>query len=251
MPNETMYDSVNTLALPPSATLILAYLDGKYKNLDAVKARFPNARVVATTTTAAGSLWATVYDCERGDGNAQQAAAWARYKVILRQRPTIYCSRIGEPGYGWPWVVQELNAQGVSLNDVDFGIADYTNVPHLVPGSAFTQYANPPGSGGDYDISLTNGVWPQEDPNMATNPPRCAIRPTPTGKGYWIFAADGGVFSYGDAQFKGSLPGVGIKPAQPIVDAYPTPTGAGYWMLGADGGVFTFGDAPFLGAANS
>lgn len=251
MPNELMYDSVNTLDIPASARIILAYIDGNYNNYSAVNQRFPNAGVIPTTTTFLGSYAAIVYDCERGDGNATQAAAWAKQKITLfKVRPTIYCSRIGQPGYGWPWVQQALTAIGVPLTAVDFGIADYTGTPHLVPGSAFTQYANPPDSGGDYDISLTNGVWPQEDPNMATNPPRCAIVSTKTGKGYWIFAADGGVFAYGDAQFKGSPPGYGIKPVQPIVDADVTPTDGGYWLLGADGGVFSFGDAPFLGAAN-
>jgi len=27
----------------------------------------------------------------------------------------------------------------------------------------------------------------------------------PTGKGYWLVAADGGIFSFGDARFYGSL----------------------------------------------
>lgn len=249
MPNETMYDSVNTLALPLDSRLILAYIDGRYNNYSAVRQRFPAAVVVKTTTLANGSTSAVVYDCERGDGNASQAADWAARKLALHERPTIYCSRIGEPNYGWPWVQHELLVRNIPLSSVDFGIADYTGVPHLVPLSSFTQYANPPGSGGDFDISLTNGIWPLED-NVAT-PTRVAIRPTSTGKGYWVFAADGGVFAYGDAKYLGSLPGNGIKPVAGIVDGAPTPTDGGYWLLGADGGVFAFGNAPFLGAPNS
>lgn len=251
MPNQTMYDSVNTLALPAYATLILAYIDGNYNNYNAVVAKYPNAVVVPTTTQVNGSTLAVVYDCERGDGNASQSADWAVKKLALGQRPTIYCSRIGEPNYGWPWVQHELLIRNIPLSSVDFGIADYTNVPHLVPLSSFTQYANPPGSGGDYDISLTNGIWPQEDHAMPTRPTRVTIKGTSTGKGYWIFAADGGVFAYGDARFKGSLPGNGIKPVQGITGADVTPTDNGYWLLGGDGGVFTFGDAPFLGAPNT
>ncbi len=38
---------------------------------------------------------------------------------------------------------------------------------------------------------------------------------TPTGKGYWLIATDGGVFSYGDAKFLGSTGG--IKLNAPIV----------------------------------
>jgi len=35
--------------------------------------------------------------------------------------------------------------------------------------------------------------------------PLISIEPTPTGDGYWIIGSDGSVFSYGDAQFPGSL----------------------------------------------
>jgi hypothetical protein len=73
-----------------------------------------------------------------------------------------------------------------------------------------------------------------------------ALRSTPTGDGYWIAGSDGGVFTYGDAQFYGSLGDVDLE--APITDLEPTPSGRGYWLLGADGGVFTFGDAQFLGA---
>jgi hypothetical protein len=32
------------------------------------------------------------------------------------------------------------------------------------------------------------------------------ITGTPTGKGYWLVGADGGVFTFGDAAYLGSLP---------------------------------------------
>ena len=69
---------------------------------------------------------------------------------------------------------------------------------------------------------------------------------TPSGGGYWIVGSDGGVFSYGDAQFFGSTGGVALN--APIVGITATPTGNGYWLIAQDGGVFSFGDAPFLGA---
>ncbi len=37
------------------------------------------------------------------------------------------------------------------------------------------------------------------------------MAPTPDGHGYWLVASDGGIFSYGDAQFYGST---GFDPAQ-------------------------------------
>jgi hypothetical protein len=68
---------------------------------------------------------------------------------------------------------------------------------------------------------------------------------TPSGQGYWLVAADGGVFNYGDAPFLGSL---GDHPPDlPVVSMAPTQTGRGYWLLGADGGIFSLGDARFHG----
>ena len=67
-----------------------------------------------------------------------------------------------------------------------------------------------------------------------------------TGDGYWLVAADGGVFSFGDARFLGSTGGVRL--ARPVVGMAATETGAGYRLVASDGGVFTFGDADFRGA---
>ena len=83
-----------------------------------------------------------------------------------------------------------------------------------------------------------------------------AITPTSTGNGYWLVASDGGIFSFGDSTFYGSLPGLGFHPAgsrlphslnAPIVGMVPTFTGHGYFMVASDGGVFAFGDAQLRG----
>ncbi|HVA05428.1 MAG TPA: hypothetical protein VNG12_01680 [Acidimicrobiales bacterium] len=74
-----------------------------------------------------------------------------------------------------------------------------------------------------------------------------AMASTPDGGGYWLVGLDGGVFSFGDAGFHGSLPGLGIS-VHDIVGIASTADGQGYWLLGADGGVFSFGDATFYGS---
>jgi hypothetical protein len=119
---------------------------------------------------------------------------------------------------------------------------------------------------------------------MQLNSPIVDMARTPSGKGYWLVAADGGVFAFGDAPFHGSLGGTGASvvaitghpnsstytllhadgrltwfaagTGQTIpgtiptyaVDLTTTKTGA-YWVLGADGGVITYGTAAFHGAA--
>ena len=75
--------------------------------------------------------------------------------------------------------------------------------------------------------------------------------------GYWFDASDGGVFSFGDTQFYGSIPGLGLHPAgsglpnslnAPVVGMVPSHDQGGYLMVASDGGVFAFGDAHFAGS---
>jgi hypothetical protein len=72
--------------------------------------------------------------------------------------------------------------------------------------------------------------------------------PTADDQGYFLVGSDGGVFAFGNAPFLGSLPGLGVKPAQPITGIVPTGTDGGYFLVGRDGGVYAFGNAPFLGS---
>src|ERR1700735_492688 len=69
----------------------------------------------------------------------------------------------------------------------------------------------------------------------------------PDGLGYWLVASDGGIFSFGDAQFFGSTGAIHLN--KPIVSMAATPDGGGYWLMASDGGVFAFGDAPFDGSS--
>jgi N-acetylmuramoyl-L-alanine amidase len=81
------------------------------------------------------------------------------------------------------------------------------------------------------------------------NSPVVGIAATPDGKGYWLVASDGGVFTFGDAGFFGSEGGHQLN--QPIVGMAGTPDGKGYWLVAADGGIFTFGDAAFYGSTGA
>jgi predicted RNA-binding protein with TRAM domain len=78
------------------------------------------------------------------------------------------------------------------------------------------------------------------------NKPIIGMQITPDGKGYWLFAGDGGVFTFGNAHFYGSTGSKRLN--APIVEMATTPDGRGYWLFAADGGVFTFGNAHFYGS---
>ena len=60
-------------------------------------------------------------------------------------------------------------------------------------------------------------------------------------------ASDGGIFSFGDAAFHGSMGGKPLN--KPIVGMAATSDGLGYWLVASDGGIFNFGDAGFFGSA--
>jgi N-acetylmuramoyl-L-alanine amidase len=79
--------------------------------------------------------------------------------------------------------------------------------------------------------------------------PVVGMAATPDGKGYWLVASDGGIFSFGDAQFYGSTGSISLN--APIVGMAATPDGKGYWLAASDGGIFSFGDAQFYGSTGS
>ena len=67
--------------------------------------------------------------------------------------------------------------------------------------------------------------------------------------GYWLAAADGGIFAFGSAPYGGSQGGQPLN--APIVGIAANPAGAGYWEVASDGGIFSFGGAPFWGSAGA
>jgi hypothetical protein len=67
--------------------------------------------------------------------------------------------------------------------------------------------------------------------------------------GYWLAAADGGIFSFGNATFYGSTGNIRLN--QPIVGMAPTPDGGGYWLVASDGGIFSYGNATFYGSTGN
>lgn len=129
-------------------------------------------------------------------------------------------------------------------------VSDPTGRDHIVAGSVATQYAFAQSYDLD-DFTPSVPLWDTTAPTgvtkVALNKPVVGIVPTCTGKGYYLVAADGGVFTFGDAVFYGSMGGKTLN--APVVGLALTPTGKGYWLAAADGGVFTFGDASFDGSA--
>ena len=81
-----------------------------------------------------------------------------------------------------------------------------------------------------------------------TSSPVAGIDSTPDGGGYWVVTQNGGVYTFGDAGYFGSLPESGVTPSRPIIGLVPTSDEKGYWLIGSDGGIFAYGDATFQGS---
>ena len=70
--------------------------------------------------------------------------------------------------------------------------------------------------------------------------------PAPPNSSYWEVASDGGIFTFGNAAFYGSMGGKPLN--RPIVGMAATPDEDGYWLVASDGGIFSYGDAGFFGS---
>ena len=85
--------------------------------------------------------------------------------------------------------------------------------------------------------------------SLALTKPIVGMASTPSGRGYWSVASDGGIFSFGDARFFGSTGAIRLN--KPIVGMTSSPSGHGYWLVASDGGIFSFGDARFFGSTGA
>jgi len=95
------------------------------------------------------------------------------------------------------------------------------------------------------DVNISGGVPSLAPPNSVDS----STSVDGSSLGYWEVAADGGIFSFGSAQFYGSTGSLRLN-AQ-VVGMTATPDDKGYWLVAADGGVFAFGDAQFYGSTGS
>ncbi len=155
---------------------------------------------------------------------------------------------------------------GVSvISDSAFGGCTPSTLPASITlrytgGTTATLDGTPrPGDGGTFTVCLTaaNGetpvatqaftltvLAPAATPPAPTEPP-AATSPAPQ-HGYWLVGSDGGIFSFGSAQFYGSTGSLHLQ--RPVVGITPTANRGGYWMVASDGGIFAFGNAGYYGS---
>ena len=126
------------------------------------------------------------------------------------------------------------------------------NAPSIlqVGGSICPLRANP----GDSITIVVSGVHNPSNSGTYTLTGSTSADPTPVTsnpyqiapEGYWLVGSDGGIFTFGGAQFYGSTGNLHLN--RPVVGITPTADRGGYWLDASDGGVFSFGDTQFFGS---
>ena len=145
----------------------------------------------------------------------------------------------------------ELLAGGTALRVKTAAQVD--TLPAGAPAVAppFVEVTGAPG-GGWLEVTASGVVWaggganyfgdlqhrPDAQPIAVSN--IVQVRPTPDGFGYWLVGSDGSVYSFGDAQYLGSLPGLGVHMSD-VVGLIPFSSGDGYELVSAMEQTWKFG----------
>jgi len=133
------------------------------------------------------------------------------------------------------------NSVQIGSTSVGFAAASSTVInaalPHESIGTVLDLTVTGPGG--------TSAITPADRVTYVVPPP------PPPPSGYWEVASDGGVFSFGNAIFYGSMGGTRLN--APVVGMATTLSGPnqGYWLVARDGGIFAFGNAGFYGSTGA
>jgi alpha-tubulin suppressor-like RCC1 family protein len=147
------------------------------------------------------------------------------------------------------------SSAGVIPSSFSYSISGFVNgdTQAVVSGTASCRTpattASPPGS---YPINCSAGSLSAANysfTNFVAGTLTLTKRATPTPLGYHLVASDGGIFSFGNAQFFGSTGAIHLN--KPIVGIADTPDATGYWMVASDGGIFSYGGAQFYGSTGA
>jgi len=179
---------------------------------------YPGDSMTASIQQISGSLWAiTIADNTRGNSRTLQVTYTG-------------------PGDSAEWIEELPTAVGTAQPTLaDFGSATFSDVTSS-PSAVFSPIDMVDESG---NVIATAG-------GVSGNPSSFTDSYMPSARGYWLVGSDGGIFSFGQAQFYGSTGSLQLQ--RPVVGIVPTADHGGYWLDASDGGVFSYGDTQFYGS---
>ena len=143
----------------------------------------------------------------------------------------------------------------LNVNGVAFG--PFSATSYALNGNGTVSAVSPPQGAGTVDVRVSTpggyaALSTADQFTYASSSPQVpgptpTPTPTPTAQhGYWLVGGDGGIFTFGSAQFWGSTGSLDLQ--RPVVGITPTQTHDGYWLVASDGGIFAFGSAGFFGS---
>ena len=165
---------------------------------------------------------------------------------------------VADFGNGVPQVAVDGEILDMNMNPVGQYTGSNKTAAAVGPFGAsghFSLVTSVPGEIYSYSIPApATPVWPefQQNPQRTGSPSTGLPNPGSATGGYRFVATDGGIFSFGNHLFDGSMGGSHLN--SPIVGMAQTPSttaipgGNGYWLVAADGGIFSFGEASFHGS---
>lgn len=191
-----MVDSINVSAIPQSFEngLIGCYVDGRYSNYGAMKARFPNATLVPITTSyLTHAVNGIVIDKEKGDYTSYQTLQAVKAKRAIGIDPTVYCS---DSDWNNVWNTFANNGE----RQPHYWIADYDGVAVIPNGAIAKQYWNNvkpsksivwyPGC----DTSIVADYWPGIDPPIKKDKTKMFLRRDMTTGRIYLQTSDGHLY---------------------------------------------------------
>ncbi|MDA0178786.1 hypothetical protein OJ997_00645 [Solirubrobacter phytolaccae] len=120
----TMFDTVGDLSETfkgLEVEAVAAYVNGKFANVAAAKAKFPHAHLLEIDVSGQGV--GNAGDFEAGDMPYREAGTWARKRIAHVHRPVVYFQVSS-----WTSVIEAL---GPLRDQVRLWTAHYTGRPHL------------------------------------------------------------------------------------------------------------------------
>jgi hypothetical protein len=120
-----MYDDITASALPSGADAYAGYVDGRYNDYAAIKARFPNAHVVSIAVFASDD--ADCLDVEPTDATIAEVYGWLKRQLARGVwRPIIYTSASNVDA-----LMRTMNANGFSRSQYRLWSAHYGGGQHI------------------------------------------------------------------------------------------------------------------------
>lgn len=167
------------------------------------------------------------------------------YALTLPLTPTSFTASAAPPSvvYGASSTLSETGLPSAATGTITFSSGSTTLCVATLPTTSCTTSTQL--GIGNYAVTATYSGSSTDAGSSANTSLTVDAVPVPT-QGYWLVAADGGIFPFGAAVGYGSMGGQHLN--QPIVGMAATPDGKGYWLVAADGGIFPFGDAVGYGS---